>query len=81
MLGSLLHFKFFNFVLPWGFSHHRQENDRIWFVAPLIAKLPAAVQGKVLRAAGQVLESGSWACIASSSSSKSKDKDKQVQRR
>ncbi|XP_075535912.1 mediator of RNA polymerase II transcription subunit 12-like protein isoform X4 [Dermacentor variabilis] len=63
-----------------GGTYGRQENDRIWFVAPLIAKLPAAVQGKVLRAAGQVLESGSWACIASSSSSKSKDKDKQVQR-
>ncbi|XP_077555179.1 mediator of RNA polymerase II transcription subunit 12-like protein isoform X10 [Haemaphysalis longicornis] len=59
----------------------RQENDRIWYVAPLIAKLPAAVQGKVLRAAGQVLESGSWASIASSSSSsKSKEKDKQVHR-
>ncbi|KAL3207532.1 hypothetical protein MRX96_010017 [Rhipicephalus microplus] len=63
-----------------GSSYGRQENDRIWFVAPLIAKLPAAVQGKVLKAAGQVLESGSWAFITSSSSSKNKDKDKQVQR-
>ncbi|CAN8021551.1 unnamed protein product, partial [Ixodes persulcatus] len=61
-----------------GSGSGRQETDRIWFVAPLIAKLPAAVQGKVLRAAGQVLESGSWASITSSSSSKSKDKDKHV---
>ncbi|EEC08725.1 thyroid hormone receptor-associated protein, putative [Ixodes scapularis] len=64
-----------------GNGSGRQETDRIWFVAPLIAKLPAAVQGKVLRAAGQVLESGSWASITSSSSSKSKDKDKHVHKR
>ncbi|XP_076370100.1 mediator complex subunit kohtalo isoform X2 [Tachypleus tridentatus] len=51
------------------------KSNRIWLVAPLIAKLEAEVQGRVLRATGQVLESGSW-----SSSSKNKDKDKQVQK-
>uniref|UniRef100_A0A2R5LGN9 Putative thyroid hormone receptor-associated protein complex subunit n=1 Tax=Ornithodoros turicata TaxID=34597 RepID=A0A2R5LGN9_9ACAR len=57
----------------------RLEMERIWFVAPLVAKLPATVQGKVLRAAGHVLESGNWASITSSSSSKNKEKDsKQV---
>lgn len=66
-------------------SNHREPDkpERIWLIAPLIAKLPAAVQGKVLRAAGQVLESGSWSSTSSSwssSSSKNKDKDKQVQK-
>ncbi|GAB6019774.1 hypothetical protein CHUAL_001322 [Chamberlinius hualienensis] len=45
----------------------------IWLVAPLVSKLPSAVQGRVLKVAGQVLESGNW-------SSKSKDKDKNVQK-
>ncbi|KAL1427761.1 hypothetical protein MTO96_003108 [Rhipicephalus appendiculatus] len=80
--GEIQHpqFHLLGLAVMGGSTYGRQENDRIWFVAPLIAKLPAAVQGKVLRAAGQVLESGSWAFITSSSSSKSKDKDKQVQR-
>ncbi|GFV97760.1 mediator of RNA polymerase II transcription subunit 12-like protein [Trichonephila clavipes] len=57
--------------------------SRVWLVAPLIGKLPAAVQGKMLRAAGQVLESGSWSSSSgssSSSSSKNKEKDKQAQK-
>lgn len=63
---------------PLGRNGARLDGERIWFVAPLIAKLPAAVQGKVLRAAGHVLESGNWASIASSSSSKTKEKDKHI---
>ncbi|XP_023221820.1 mediator of RNA polymerase II transcription subunit 12-like protein [Centruroides sculpturatus] len=72
-------------VISTSKSNHRDSDkpERIWLIAPLIAKLPAAVQGKVLRAAGQVLESGSWSSASSSwssSSSKNKDKDKQVQK-
>ncbi|XP_048481682.1 mediator of RNA polymerase II transcription subunit 12 isoform X3 [Plutella xylostella] len=33
-------------------------SESVWLVAPLVAKLPAAVQGRVLKQAGQVLESG-----------------------
>lgn len=29
-------------------------------MAPLVSKLPSAVQGRVLKVAGQVLESGGW---------------------
>ncbi|XP_014668472.1 PREDICTED: mediator of RNA polymerase II transcription subunit 12-like protein [Priapulus caudatus] len=57
----------------------RPERSNIWLVAPLVAKLPAAVQGKVLRAAGQVLESCNWSPSSSSSSSSSaskKDRDR-----
>ncbi|XP_014230379.1 mediator of RNA polymerase II transcription subunit 12-like isoform X1 [Trichogramma pretiosum] len=35
--------------------------DSIWLVAPLVSKLPSAVQGRVLKVAGQVLEAGNWA--------------------
>ncbi|CAH1781069.1 unnamed protein product [Owenia fusiformis] len=55
-------------------SRNDQEGS-VWLVAPLISKLPGNVQGRVLRAAGQVLESGNnfW--------SRSKyDKDRSVQR-
>ncbi|PNF33047.1 hypothetical protein B7P43_G16368 [Cryptotermes secundus] len=45
----------------------------IWLVAPLVSKLPSAVQGRVLKVAGQVLESGNW-------SSKNRDKERNVQR-
>jgi mediator of RNA polymerase II transcription subunit 12 len=38
---------------------NRQQNS-IWLVAPLVSKLPSAVQGRVLKVAGQVLESGGW---------------------
>lgn len=37
----------------------RQPNS-IWLVAPLVSKLPSAIQGRVLKVAGQVLESGGW---------------------
>lgn len=37
----------------------------IWLVAPLVSKLPSAVQGRVLKVAGQVLESGNWSKTAS----------------
>ena len=29
-------------------------SESVWLVAPLVAKLPAAVQGRVLKQAGQV---------------------------
>ena len=32
--------------------------ESIWLIAPLIAKLPANVQGKVLKAAGDKLKTG-----------------------
>lgn len=37
-----------------------KQSNSIWLVAPLISKLPSAVQGRVLKVAGQVLESGGW---------------------
>ncbi|XP_045454352.1 mediator of RNA polymerase II transcription subunit 12-like [Melitaea cinxia] len=33
-------------------------SESVWLVAPLVAKLPAAVQGRVLKQAGQILEAG-----------------------
>ncbi|CAK9295515.1 unnamed protein product [Gordionus sp. m RMFG-2023] len=40
----------------------KRKREGIWLVAPLISKLPAGVQGRVLKYAGQVLESGAhWA--------------------
>ncbi|ELT92763.1 hypothetical protein CAPTEDRAFT_163894 [Capitella teleta] len=39
---------------PW----HEKENESAWLIAPLISKLSSSVQGKVLRTAGQVLETG-----------------------
>ncbi|XP_062528646.1 mediator of RNA polymerase II transcription subunit 12 isoform X2 [Bombyx mori] len=33
-------------------------SDSVWLVAPLVAKLPPAVQGRVLKQAGQILENG-----------------------
>ncbi|CAH4017296.1 unnamed protein product [Pieris brassicae] len=33
-------------------------SQSVWLVAPLVAKLPPAVQGRVLKQAGQILESG-----------------------
>ncbi|CAG9782849.1 unnamed protein product [Diatraea saccharalis] len=33
-------------------------SESVWLVAPLVAKLPPAVQGRVLKQAGQILESG-----------------------
>ena len=40
-------------------NQNRQQNS-IWLVAPLVSKLHSAVQGRVLKVAGQVLESGGW---------------------
>lgn len=37
-----------------------KSQNSIWLVAPLVSKLPSAVQGRVLKVAGQVLESGGW---------------------
>ncbi|XP_067668814.1 mediator of RNA polymerase II transcription subunit 12-like protein [Haliotis asinina] len=34
------------------------DKDSVWLVAPLISKLPNTIQGRVLKLAGQVLESG-----------------------
>lgn len=51
-----------------GSGKSEKKSDSIWLVAPLVSKLPSAVQGRVLKVAGQVLESGNW--------SKSATKDK-----
>ena len=55
----------------------RHELDSVWLVAPLISKLNSMVQGKVLKAAGQVLETGNnfW------SAKNSKDKERHLQKR
>ncbi|KAK6194758.1 hypothetical protein SNE40_000324 [Patella caerulea] len=39
-------------------NNKSDSDDSIWLVAPLISKLSANVQGRVLKSAGQVLESG-----------------------
>ncbi|CAH2068907.1 unnamed protein product, partial [Iphiclides podalirius] len=39
-------------------------SESVWLVAPLVAKLPPAVQGRVLKQAGQILESG-WGAACS----------------
>lgn len=46
----------------WIIPSHRESKTKqsIWLVAPLISKLPSAIQGRVLKVAGQVLESGGW---------------------
>jgi len=49
--------------------------EGIWLIAPLIAKLPATVQGRVLKVAGQVLETGNSFWSAKSA----KDKQKNLQ--
>ncbi|XP_073983833.1 mediator complex subunit kohtalo isoform X3 [Rhodnius prolixus] len=46
-------------------SSSKEENSKsksqsMWLVAPLVAKLPSCVQGRVLKVAGQVLESCNW---------------------
>ncbi|XP_046392614.1 mediator of RNA polymerase II transcription subunit 12-like protein isoform X2 [Ischnura elegans] len=48
--------------------------NSMWLVAPLVSKLPPAVQGRVLRVAGQVLESGNW------SSSRGRDRERGARR-
>ncbi|CAL1546445.1 unnamed protein product [Lymnaea stagnalis] len=39
-------------------EHKAGSENTIWLVAPLIAKLPTTIQGRVLKLAAQVLESG-----------------------
>lgn len=46
----------------------------MWLVAPLIARLPTSVQGRVLKAAGEELEKGQH---LGSSSKKERDRQKQ----
>ncbi|CAG5095064.1 Similar to kto: Mediator of RNA polymerase II transcription subunit 12 (Drosophila melanogaster) [Cotesia congregata] len=41
-----------------------KRSGSIWLVAPLVSKLSSAVQGRVLKVAGQVLESGNWSKTA-----------------
>ncbi|NWW53563.1 MD12L protein, partial [Pedionomus torquatus] len=53
-------------------SNTRQNG--VWLVAPLIAKLPTSVQGRVLKAAGEELEKGQH---LGSSSKKERDRQKQ----
>ncbi|NXL98144.1 MD12L protein, partial [Tyrannus savana] len=50
------------------------ERRGAWLVAPLIAKLPTSVQGRVLKAAGEELEKGQH---LGSSSKKERDRQKQ----
>ncbi|KAJ6669387.1 hypothetical protein lerEdw1_008196, partial [Lerista edwardsae] len=50
------------------------ERQGVWLVAPLIAKLPTSVQGRVLKAAGEELEKGQH---LGSSSKKERDRQKQ----
>uniref|UniRef100_A0A8B9Q6H4 Mediator complex subunit 12L n=1 Tax=Apteryx owenii TaxID=8824 RepID=A0A8B9Q6H4_APTOW len=50
------------------------ERRGVWLVAPLIAKLPTSVQGRVLKAAGEELEKGQH---LGSSSKKERDRQKQ----
>ncbi|XP_065496636.1 mediator of RNA polymerase II transcription subunit 12-like protein [Caloenas nicobarica] len=50
------------------------ERRGAWLVAPLIARLPGAVQGRVLKAAGEELEKGQH---LGSSSKKERDRQKQ----
>ncbi|XP_058826167.1 mediator of RNA polymerase II transcription subunit 12 isoform X2 [Topomyia yanbarensis] len=40
-----------------GNGKNEKLKPSIWLVAPLVAKLPSAVQGRILKVAGQVLES------------------------
>ncbi|XP_015686310.1 mediator of RNA polymerase II transcription subunit 12-like protein, partial [Protobothrops mucrosquamatus] len=50
------------------------ERQGVWLVAPLIAKLPTSVQGRVLKAAGEELEKGQH---LGSCSKKERDRQKQ----
>ena len=45
-----------------------REEPPIWLVAPLVAKLPSEVQGRILKVAGQVLESTNSFGVKSKSS-------------
>lgn len=49
-----------------------KKSGSIWLVAPLVSKLPSPVQGRVLKVAGQVLESGNWSKTANRERGRSK---------
>uniref|UniRef100_A0A8C4N3C6 Mediator complex subunit 12L n=1 Tax=Equus asinus asinus TaxID=83772 RepID=A0A8C4N3C6_EQUAS len=55
-------------------SPSSSERRGVWLVAPLIARLPTSVQGRVLKAAGEELEKGQH---LGSSSKKERDRQKQ----
>lgn len=55
-----------------NFSKLERSKSSIWLVSPLVSKLPSAVQGRILRVAGQVLESTN---IFSSSKNTSKEEN------
>ena len=52
------------------------EKDSIWLVAPLIAKLSSSVQGRVLKAAGEVLETGNNFWTAKNTKERERDLQK-----
>ncbi|XP_015794701.1 mediator of RNA polymerase II transcription subunit 12-like protein isoform X2 [Tetranychus urticae] len=58
----------------------QNKSTRVWLVSPLISKLPSSVQGKILKVAANVLESGNWMSAGSNSAqnsySYSKNKDR-----
>lgn len=62
MIKSIL--PYFNNTLLYSCLFLRTESKKqpgsIWLVAPLVSKLPSAVQGRVLKVASQVLEHGGW---------------------
>ncbi|RWS30264.1 mediator of RNA polymerase II transcription subunit 12-like protein, partial [Leptotrombidium deliense] len=63
-------------------ANDEHKDRRVWLVAPLISKLPLAVQGKILRVAANVLESGNWMSAGANSQnnySYSKNKDRGFQ--
>lgn len=49
-------------------SESIKKTHSMWLLAPLISKLPSAVQGRVLKVAGQVLESGNMIGLGGSNS-------------
>lgn len=59
------------------FSSSSDGKESIWLIAPLIAKLSSAVQGRILKHAGQVLETSNsfW------SAKNSKDRERYLQKR
>ena len=53
------------------------DKESVWLIAPLISKLSSAVQGRVLKTAGQVLETANnfW------SAKNSKERERYLQKR
>ncbi|XP_022706547.1 mediator of RNA polymerase II transcription subunit 12-like protein isoform X2 [Varroa jacobsoni] len=50
-------------------SQQQDHTEFVWFVAPLVSKLPG-VQGKILRQAGHTLENGNWTAYAAKKDTK-----------